>query len=574
LVSRTLALITVSLALLAFAPGAHAADRHVPRASDFELSPRGPVAHSASGAVRSRPLRAPRRFNLVGLRWRGRAVPSVWLRVRRAAHRWTRWVRLPGEPDGAPDPGSREARRAHGESSPVWVGKADYVQYRLSRPVPGLRIHFVRVWSDGWHPHAVSAQSPGEPPIQPRSAWDPGNQCPPRTTPLYGDVQVAFVHHTVSLNDYQPQDVPSIILGICRFHRNSNGWNDIGYNFLVDRFGTLWEGRAGGIDQPVVGAQAQGFNSHSTGIANIGTFDSAPETDAAMNAMAQLIRWKLPLSGAPTYGSVTLVSAGGSSNRYPSGTPVTLDRISGHRDVDATDCPGGDLYAQLPTLRQLVGSVGPAVRQRTRLSAALTPSLIVYPSATQVTGTLTLIDSTPFGGAPLQLQLLGRGGWHTVAQGTAAPDATFSLPFAPRAGHVLRVTFPGDPGHLPSSSARMRLSVRPLISLRRSVKRAAVGRAPMISGTIAPAKSRLRLLVTRKSGKRTMRVASFSLRARSGRFSKSYRLPATGLYSYRVTFAGDRANAPAGSATIRVRALASRSRGTGGRTRSNGGTRS
>jgi N-acetylmuramoyl-L-alanine amidase-like protein len=570
-VPRTLALITASLALLAFAPGAHAAGGHVPRASDFELSPRGPVSHSASGAVSSRPLRAPRRFSLVGLRWRGRAVPSVWLRVRRAGHRWTRWVRLPGEPDGAPDPGSREAGGGHGESSPVWVGSADYVQYRLSKPVPGLRIHFVRVQSDGWRPRAVRAQSPGEPPIQPRSAWDPGNQCPPRTAPLYGDVQVAFVHHTVSLNDYQPQDVPSIILGICRFHRNSNGWNDIGYNFLVDKFGTLWEGRAGGIDQPVVGAQAQGFNSHSTGIANIGTFDDVPETDAAMNAMAQLIRWKLPLSGAPTYGSVTVVSAGGSSNRYPSGTPVTLDRISGHRDVDATDCPGGDLYAQLPTLRQLVGSVGPAVQQRTRLSAALTPSLIVYPNATQVTGTLALIDSTPFGGAPLQLQVFGRGGWHTVAQGTAAPDGSFSLPFAPRAGHVLRVTFTGDPGHLPSSSARLRLSVRPLITLRRSVKRAAVGRAAVISGTISPAKSRLRLVITRKSGTRTTRVASFSLRARGGRFRQSYRLPAPGLYSYRVTFGGDRANAPAGSATIRVRALASRARGKGGRTRSNGG---
>jgi len=572
-VPRTLALIPLSLALLAFAPGAHAAGRHAPRASDFELSPREPVSHSASGAVSSRPLRAPRRFSLVGLRWRGRAVPDVWLRVRRSGHRWTRWVRLPGEPDGAPDPRSREARGGHGESSPVWVGTADYVQYRLSKPVPGLRIHFVRVWSDGWRPRAVRAQSPGAPPIQPRSAWDPANQCPPRTNPLYGDVQVAFIHHTVSLNDYQPQDVPSIILGICRFHRNSNGWNDIGYNFLVDRFGTLWEGRAGGIDQPVVGAQAQGFNSHSTGIANIGTFDSVPETDAAMNAMAQLIRWKLPLSGAPTYGSVTLVSAGGSSNRYPSGTRVTLDRISGHRDVDATDCPGGDLYAQLPTLRQLVGNVGPAVQQRTRLSAVLTPPLIVYPKATQVTGSLTLIDSSPFGGAPLQLQLFGRGGWHTVAQGATAPDGSFSLPFAPRAGHVLRVSFPGDPGHLSSSSARMRLSVRPLISLRRSVKRTTVGRTPAISGTIAPAKSRLLLVITRKSGRRTTRVASFSLRARGGRFSKSYRLPAAGLYSYRVTFAGDRANAPAGSATVRVRALASRARGRGGRSGSNGGVR-
>ena len=80
-------------------------------------------------------------------------------------------------------------------------------------------------------------------------------------------MQVAFVHHTVSANDYAPEEVPSIILSICRYHRNSNGWNDIGYNFLVDKYGTIWEGRAGGIDQAIVGAQAQGYNSHSTGIA-------------------------------------------------------------------------------------------------------------------------------------------------------------------------------------------------------------------------------------------------------------------------------------------------------------------
>ena len=85
-------------------------------------------------------------------------------------------------------------------------------------------------------------------------------------------MQLAFVHHTVSANDYGPEDSAGIVLGIAKYHRDTNGWNDIGYNFLVDKYGQIFEGRAGGIDQAVIGAQAQGYNSHSTGIANLGTF--------------------------------------------------------------------------------------------------------------------------------------------------------------------------------------------------------------------------------------------------------------------------------------------------------------
>jgi hypothetical protein len=539
----------IALPAISWPAGAHAGE---PTAQDFELTP-PPAVAPASGPIASRPVRAPERFSLVGLRWRGRAEPNIRLRVRRSGRRWTRWLSLPGSPDGAPDPRSAEARAARSTSAPVWVGSADWVQYRLSRPVPGLRLHFVRVRRNGWRPRAVRAQA-AQPTIQPRSAWDPANQCSPRTAPQYGDVQVAFIHHTVSLNDYQPADVPSIILGICRFHRNSNGWNDIGYNFLVDKFGTLWEGRAGGIDQPVVGAQAQGFNSQSTGIANIGTFDDVPASDSAMSSMAQLIRWKLPLTGAPTSGLVQLTSAGGSDNRYPSGTSVTLDRVSGHRDVDATDCPGGDLYSQLPTLRALVGNVTP-VKQRTRIAAAFQPPLVVFPQATRIAGTLALINAKPLGGGSLQVQLFGKGAWHTIATGLSGADGRFSLALAPHVAHQFRVIYAGDGTHLPSTSTRLNLSVQPRIAIRRSAKRARVGQTPVISGVIQPAKAQVRLVINRAASGRAVRVASFELRARHGRFRKAYRLTAPGLYSYRVLFPGDAANLKASSTTLHVRAV-------------------
>ena len=97
----------------------------------------------------------------------------------------------------------------------------------------------------------------------------------------------------MTANDYGPEDSAGIVLGIARFHRNSNGWNDIGYNFLVDKYGQIFEGRAGGIDQPIVGAQAQGYNSVSTGVSCLGTFTSVAQTPAGMDALARVIGWKL-----------------------------------------------------------------------------------------------------------------------------------------------------------------------------------------------------------------------------------------------------------------------------------------
>ncbi len=248
----------------------------------------------------SEPLRAPKRFNLVGLRWRGPGAPGIALRTRLDDGDWSRWTSVASQLEDAPDPHTGEpvAQRA---SDPVWVGEADWVQYRMTRRVRGVRLHFVNVQgtataADRLRTALRGAVNAGvvtvagvaradaaepQPAIVPREDWG-ADDCRPRTAPDLGEVKAAFIHHTVTANDYTPEEAPQIVLGICRFHRNSNGWNDVGYNFLVDKYGTIYEGRAGGIDQPIIGAQAQGYNAQSTGIANLGTHSSvAPDAGGA-----------------------------------------------------------------------------------------------------------------------------------------------------------------------------------------------------------------------------------------------------------------------------------------------------
>jgi hypothetical protein len=442
----------------------------------------------------------------------------------------------------------------------VWTGDADYVQYKLSRRVAGLRLHFVSVPSAERRALASrttqTQTSPGaQPAIQPRAAWG-AQDCVPRSGPVYGDVQVAFVHHTVSANDYTAAEVPSIILSICRYHRNSNGWNDIGYNFLVDKFGTLWEGRAGGIDQAVVGAQAQGYNSHSTGIAEIGTHSSVPATSETIDAIARLIQWKLPLHGAPTQGTVTLTSGGGSLNRYPSGTPVTLDRISGHRDGDNTSCPGDALYAQLPDLRARVGNIQPTqpAQSRTLVQATLTPGSVIYPAQATVSGVVRQINGEPVAGVPLDVQAYGTSGWRNTWSATTGSDGGFRLDVGARLSHQIRVRFAGDDVRLGSTSTSMLLKVVPELKLLRSASRKPVGQSVTLSGTVQPSKTRLVLVVERRVGKKRS-TGTLALRARSGRFARTYRFHSSGLFRFYVKFAGDKSNAATASSAVYVRAL-------------------
>ena len=267
----------------------------------FELDLAGAPATAASAGWRTTGvLRAPRRFDLMGLVWAHGSHAEAQLRARRRGGRWTRWVTLHELGDHGPDRG-----RLPAGTDPAFTGAADEFQLRLRGAPRDLRARFVRAQPTARlatrlrrRRRARRAQAGAPPAIIPRSAWG-GDSVPPREPPIYGEVQLAFVHHTVTANDYTPEESPGIVLAIARYHRNSQGWNDIGYQFLVDKYGQIFEGRAGGIDQAVVGAQAQGWNSTSTGVACLGDFTSIAQTPEGMDALARLIGWKLSVHGVP-----------------------------------------------------------------------------------------------------------------------------------------------------------------------------------------------------------------------------------------------------------------------------------
>jgi hypothetical protein len=353
-------------------------------------------------------------------------------------------------------------------------------------------------------------------------------------------VKAAFIHHTVNANDYSRAEAPDVVLGICRFHRNSNGWNDIGYNFLVDRFGTIYEGRAGGLDKPVVGAQAQGYNAQSTGIAQIGTFMRVGQSHAALVSTARLLRWKLPISGVPTYGRTTLVSTGGSDNKHRAGAHVRVKRISGHRDVDATDCPGDALYAQLPELRRMVGRLG-ASAAATKLSIHLGRKVTTYGAQVRVFGRLRSARGVPLSDVRVAVQSHRGSRWRRGALATTGADGIYSTQVTVRRNRPIRARFGGNSSFASSTSATRLLLVRARITVDDPPTAGTPGQAVDLNGAVAPAKRSLALVVQRSTGTGFLTVLRQRVTVRRGRFTASFTPGRRLLYRFYLSAAADRA---------------------------------
>ena len=245
------------------------------------------------------------------------------------------WKPVQEAAEDAPDSGSAERRTTRGwrVGAPVWVGRAIAVEVRTVGRVTRARALTVRS-PVSRVPFRVVA-SPGVPRLVARAAWQ-ADETIVKGKPSYADtLRMAHVHHTAGTNTYTRLQAPAVVRAIQLYHVKGNGWNDIGYNALVDRFGTVYEGRAGGIDRNVVGAHARGFNTGSFGIAVMGDYRTVEPPAAAVDALVRTLAWRLDLAHVDPLATFNGISSG--NERFGVGIPVFLRddlRAPGHRADD------------------------------------------------------------------------------------------------------------------------------------------------------------------------------------------------------------------------------------------------
>ena len=352
-------------------------------------------------------------FQTVGFTWpASQDSPQLGVRVRDAdTGEWSDWIELHANTH-LPDGGTYDyLRSVRSGTEPFFVGDADAVQVAtftdVDTAIPVDDVQLLVVSSElptqvdanaqnlslspqaarsysiqrTFRQHGVDVNveqlSVTAPTVIRRNAW---NAAAPTCAMNTATLSAAIVHHTAGSNVYQTQaQAMQQIRNDQAFHMNGNGWCDIGYNFLVDRFGNIYEGRHNSFNANVIGVHAGGFNTGTVGIAFLGNHQSTAVPQAAIHAMGSVVGWRLGLAGRDPNSTVQLTA--GVNSRWTPGTLVTLPRVMTHMDVNFTACPGALAVNVMPQIRQRAaqivsqGSAANPTSEAQRRADALTRAL-------------------------------------------------------------------------------------------------------------------------------------------------------------------------------------------------------
>jgi SpoIID/LytB domain protein len=311
-------------------------------------------------------------FGLVGILADEPFDPDTQIVVRvREDEGWSDWYALVVS-DHLPDPESVEARDVVHGTEPLLASQADAYQVRIDTPggvePEGMELVLVDNAVDGADEQMLEARSlpvstasagawsAPMPTIITRAEWG-ADESMRRAGPKFGPtIKAGFVHHTASSSKYRPEQGAQQVRNLYAWFTKGRKYSDMAYNFLVDRYGRIYEGRGGGLDQPVVGAHTAGFNAETFAVAAIGNYQSSrPRPDelaAVTESISSVLAWKLAMHHRDPNGTTALISESGSgTSRYPAGSTATAQVVGGHGDIGSTQCPGRFLSAQLPTIR-------------------------------------------------------------------------------------------------------------------------------------------------------------------------------------------------------------------------------
>jgi hypothetical protein len=314
-------------------------------------------------------------------------------------------------PFSADDDARPEGNESYSEV--FWADGARFARVTSDRPISHLTVVAIdadedrTVSTDGI---AVADAATGQPAVITRAGWGANESYRfnaggyERWAPEFLPLQKLIVHHTAGRNN--DPNPAATIRAIYYDHAVIRGWGDIDYNFLIDAQGRIYEGRharAYGGEIPtgedlagnvVRGAHAKYFNDATMGVSLLGNFTSVMPTAAARTALVNLLAWKAERHGIDPKGASMYVNPALGNSKW-------LYNISGHRNVNATACPGELFYNSFPKLRQDVAN---RIAATTGASTDHTPPsvLSLLPTVPSPTGSHTipygLIFSEPVSG--------------------------------------------------------------------------------------------------------------------------------------------------------------------------------